>query len=150
MATDTPMPKTPIFDNDMFEPVPAPRSQSQTRGRKTRATLVTSEPDPAVDGLEMTIPGPVETAARDVEAVSPEGRPAEMDAKAGPGRMMMEIGLVVGLTAIVSIGIAVWINVWLGLATLALGLLAAVFNPVVAATAMRAGDRAKVIRRREP
>ncbi len=93
----------------------------------------------------MTIPGTPEQAARRVEAVSVEGRPA--DAKSGPGTLWIELGaaalvIIAGATAV-----GLWFGVLGGVAAFFLGLLALLANPEVAAAILRVRDRSAAVAR---
>lgn len=101
-------------------------------------------PDQADAGPSETLPlimpeSDEETAARDIAAVSVEGRPG--NASAGPGLLLIEMGMlvVVVLTVAVALG---WGLGWVyGGAALVLGGLAILFNPVMGAAALRVRDR---------
>jgi len=93
------------------------------------------------------IPGTPERAARDVQAVSPEGRPG--DPKSGPARIRSEM-LVAALIVVVAVAAsAIWVGWIAGVAALVIGGLALVFNPVMAAAGERAKDRVEVLDRRD-
>jgi len=91
----------------------------------------------------LAMPGPAESNASAIDAVGVEGRPA--DAKVGPGGLRL---MLIGGLLIVPIG-AVIAGLWLGwaaaFAVLGFGLIAAMLNPVAAATLQRAGDRRRVL-----
>ncbi len=93
------------------------------------------------------IPGSAEQAARDVQAVSPEGRPA--DPNAGPAKLRGERVIAALLViAIVAAASVYWIGWFAGIAALVVGGMALFFNPVMFAAGQRAEDRAEVIERR--
>ncbi len=92
------------------------------------------------------MPGPREEVAEEVAAEGVEGRPA--DVRAGPRMLWSELAIMGALVAAAAIAFGVWLG-WLGgLAAMAFGLLALVFNPVVGATLNRAHDRDVVAHRR--
>jgi hypothetical protein len=93
------------------------------------------------------VPGSPNTAAHTVSQVSPEGRPASGDAKTGPTRMLSHMALAAGVVLVGSFLIGLWFGLVAGLASLAIGLAAIAFNPVLGAAAMRVQDRSEAIRR---
>jgi len=139
------LPESPQGKMPMFEDIPKKPHAEPTRTPYTRAVLATPGADPAQDILPMTIPGSQESAAQEVNVVSPEGRPTHSDAKAGPGRVWMEMSIVALVIVAVAAAIGAFFNIWAGLVALAIGLLALVLNPVMGATVLRAKDRAEVI-----
>lgn len=90
--------------------------------------------------------GPAEEVAEEVAAEGPEGRPA--DVRAGPRMLWSELAIMAGLVAAAAVAFGVWLGWLAGLAAMAFGLLALVFNPVVGATLNRAHDRDVVAHRR--
>ncbi len=93
----------------------------------------------------MTIPGTAEQAAREVEAVSPDGRPA--DAKSGPGTVWLEVGVAALIIIAGATAVGLFFGVVGGLAAFFLGLLALLANPSVGAAMLRARDRSAAIDR---
>lgn len=113
------------FDSSKFDSPKGPKPQSD-------------DPHDSAPHLPLSIDGSPESAARRVQAVSVEGRPA--DAKSGPGRLILEMGAMM-LVVLIFAGVG-WIFDWrLGAAILAIGLLATLFNPVMWATANRVAER---------
>jgi hypothetical protein len=110
------------------------------------ATRTTADPDEA-RSIALSIPGTSEQAARDVEAVSPEGRPA--DAKSGPGTVWMEVGVAALIIIAGATAVGLYFGVVGGLAAFFLGLLALLANPSVGAAMLRTRDRSEAIDRVE-
>ena len=113
-------------------------------GRSAGATPSAAAARAATDleesrSVAMTIPGTPEQAARDVEAVSPEGRPA--DAKSGPGTVRLEVGAAALIIIVGATAVGLFFGVVGGLAAFFLGLLALLANPSVGAAMLRARDR---------
>lgn len=91
----------------------------------------------------VVMPGQTERLAQEIEAESPEGRPA--DAKAGPAALWGLIGATLVVLATAALVSAFWIG-WAGAGLAAgLGLLALVLNPAVGAAVMRAEERKRVL-----
>ncbi len=91
----------------------------------------------------MFAPGDSQTLAHDVETISPEGAPA--DPHSGPGGQLVAIiafGVIFVVAAVV-VGLTFsWVA---AVATLGLGVAAAMFNPAVFAAVFRAGERRQVM-----
>lgn len=100
-------------------------------------------PDP---DTTMELPGSPEVAAEAVKQVSVEGRPAEGDAKAGPGRIVLDMLLAAMVIVVLSVIVGAAFGPVVGLVCLAIGVLALALNPVMGASAMRVEDRAKAAR----
>ncbi|GEM_PF-1350810 len=100
------------------------------------------EVSPPEATLPVEMPASPERAARDIDAIGVEGRPA--DPKWGPGSLV--VAMLVGAGVVIAIaGFMAWFFGWaIGLAGLAIGLLAIMFNPVFGATILRAKDRKRV------
>jgi hypothetical protein len=92
--------------------------------------------------MPMTLPLSKSQAATEIKEVGVEGRPA--DAKAGPGRLMLEIALGVAIVAAFGVAFGLWLGWPIGIAVLAIGALGLGFNPVIGAVAERAKDRKQV------
>lgn len=93
----------------------------------------------------LTMPGP--NSAEEIEAVSPEGKPA--DANTGPGSIwLMLVGAWV-LLAIVAVVIGSTLSWAMAALMLVLGTLGMIFNPVVLASMSRAKERREVLHHHE-
>lgn len=106
----------------------------------------TEPPHELDDSMPMTISGTPEAAAEKVDHVSVEGRPSPGDAKSGPGKIRLEIILAIGVVVLITLGIGLWFGPWAGLAALAVGAAAVMFNPVIGAAMLRVGDRSEAIK----
>ncbi|MCC6678563.1 MAG: hypothetical protein IT436_15625 [Phycisphaerales bacterium] len=124
-------------------------------GRRRVSPAVTESPEAAeraehVEPEEAAhvfiMPGPREEVAEEVAAEGVEGRPA--DVRAGPRMLWSELAIMGALVAAAAVAFGVWLGWLAGLAAMAFGLLALVFNPVVGATLNRAHDRDVVAHRR--
>lgn len=86
-----------------------------------------------------------EKEARKIEAVSPEGRPAVPEVKAG-GIGLLLISVVVALV-VIGIVVAIVFRPIAGIAIAVLGVLIFLINPVVWASVFRASEREEVDQR---
>src|SRR6185295_10048939 len=105
------------------------------------------EPTHSPSGTRMTMPGPPEQAADEIEQLGVEGRPP--DPRNGPGLLWSELGAALAIVVCLT-GLLGWAIGWAaGIAALAISLIALVLNPVVSATMIRAHDRQVVVRRHD-
>ena len=95
----------------------------------------------------MALPGPAEHTAEVVKQVSVEGRPAEGDAKSGPGGIVLDMVLAMLVIAVLAAIAGAAFGPLVGLVCLAIGVLAMALNPVMGASLMRVEDRAEAARR---
>jgi hypothetical protein len=91
------------------------------------------------------IPGSADAAAREVQKVSPEGFPG--DPKSGPAWIRMERAIAVGIVIVAVAASGFWVGWEAAVAAFVVGMLALMFNPVMAAVGQRAKDRVEVIER---
>jgi hypothetical protein len=104
-------------------------------------TMPSGEPDDR--SMPMKMPAPPEQVARDVRRIGVEGRPT--DPKSGPGMMRLEmLGLLVLVVAAAG-AIGLWAGWGIGMAVLAIGMLALFFNPVLMAAAVRTSERKQAV-----
>jgi hypothetical protein len=92
----------------------------------------------------MVMLGPTEEVKAEIAQVGVEGKPADGDAKAGPGSLLMTLGIFFSLIVVAAITVGLLVNWATGLAILGVGCLGLLLNPLFAATLMRARDRQDV------
>ena len=93
------------------------------------------------------IPGAPDEIAREVQQVSPEGRPG--DPKAGPAAIRSERLIAVLIVVIAVAASSLWVGWIAAVIALVVGGLALLFNPVMAAAGQRAAERVEVVERRD-
>lgn len=91
------------------------------------------------------MPGSAQRNAEEIQAVSPEGVPA--DPKLGPAGIRGVMGIMIAFVLIASAISAIWIG-WLALVIGALGIAMLFFNPALWAARDRAHDREIVVEKR--
>lgn len=107
-----------------------------------RSRVVRGDPDKVVLP-RMIIPGEAGALAEEEAAEGVEGRPA--DPKTAPWGLRAEIVVAVGVLVLFGGAVSVWLGWQAGLASLGIGLLGMVFNPLTMATILRARDREVVL-----
>ena len=96
-------------------------------------------PPSLADVLPVDMPASRAQAARDIDRIGVEGRPA--DAKAGPGLLTLELAALLVGVVVLAAAFGAWAGWRLGVIILVVGLLGLAANPVIAATGMRIRDR---------
>jgi hypothetical protein len=99
-----------------------------------------TSPDP-----KLIIPGDPDRIAVETARLSPENLPA--DPKSGPKALRLQILALWFLVLILAVCLGIWINVFAGVAALAIGTVGLMFNPVVGAAEQRAEEREVIARR---
>jgi hypothetical protein len=92
--------------------------------------------------MPMTIQGPRDEIGHEIAALSPDGEPAHP--KDGPGTLAASVGLVALGVVLIAVALGWWLGWAGGVAALAIGAVAVLFNPSVIATLFRMKERKTV------
>lgn len=114
----------------------------EARAPRPSAPRDKDDPSKAPHTPPVVMPGPEAVVGAEIAQIGVEGKPTF--SKAGPGALLLTLGGVGLLIVIAAVTVGLLVNWGTGLAVLGVGALGLLFNPLIAATLLRARDRQDV------